>query len=187
MAGQAGRHEGRRRQAPPQHQGRDVAIEQRAVEEEAHQWWPADASSGRLTPLAASAALRSSFRRSRPASLALSQRATSTGWVLEARSSHQPSGRADPHAVDVVDLGAGLLQPRLDLVDDLELAVVGAVEAQLRRVDQLRQLVAHLGQALLARWPRCSAAAGRNRARRRSRRRCRRRRCGRSSRRPAAP
>ena len=32
------------------------------------------------------------MRRSRPASLALSQRATRTAWVLEARSSHQPSG-----------------------------------------------------------------------------------------------
>ena len=57
----------------------DVEVEKRAVEEEPHQWWPACASSGRLTPLAASAVLRSALSRSSPASLALSQRATRTG------------------------------------------------------------------------------------------------------------
>ena len=35
---------------------------------------------------------RSSISRSSPSSLALSQRATSTGCVFEARNSHQPSG-----------------------------------------------------------------------------------------------
>src|SRR5471030_52896 len=91
-ARQQRRYEARCRQAASQHEGGDVAVEQRAVEEEPHQWWPADASSGSSRPLWARAALRSSISRSRPASFALSQRATSTGWVFEARSSHQPSG-----------------------------------------------------------------------------------------------
>src|SRR5262249_34236799 len=92
IAGQRCRHPGIRWQAPPDHHGRDIMIEQAAGEEEAPQWWPAAASSGRLRPLGASADLRSSFSRSSPASLALSQRATSTGWVLDARNSHHPSG-----------------------------------------------------------------------------------------------
>ena len=62
-----------------------------------------------------------------------------TACVLEARSSHQPSVGLHAHAIDVATLGALRLQPRRDLLDDRELARVVAVEAQLRRVDHLRQ------------------------------------------------
>jgi len=41
------------------------------------------------------------------------------------------SGGADTHAVDVDELGASLLRPRLDLLEILELALIRAVEAQL--------------------------------------------------------
>ena len=86
------------------------------------------------------------LRRARPAASPASARATSTAWVLEARSSHQPSSVRDAHAVDRVDLGALRLEARLDLVDHRELALVRAVEADLRRVDQRRHAVAPLGE-----------------------------------------
>ena len=107
-------------------------------------------SSGKVTPLADRAALRSAISRCSPASSGASQRATSTAWVFEARSSHQPSLVLTRTPSMSVNLAPACLQARLDLLDDAELALVGAVEAQLGRVDRLGQPVAHLGQALLA-------------------------------------
>src|SRR3546814_620501 len=48
-------------------------------------------SDGGSTPLAESWSDKTCFKRESPASLVDSQRATSTSWVFEARSSHQPS------------------------------------------------------------------------------------------------
>ena len=60
----------------------------------------------RSRPEAASCSSICAISRSSPAWSELSARATSTSWVFEARSSHQPSGGGHAHAVGVVDVGA---------------------------------------------------------------------------------
>ena len=60
---------------------------------------------------------------------------------LGVRGAHQPPSvrRSDTHAVDIDDLGALRAQAILEFADHRELAVLGTVDAHLRRVDPLRQ------------------------------------------------
>ena len=115
-----------------------------------------------------------------------SARATRTAWVLEARSSHQPSAVADADAVDGVDLGAGGGEVRLDLVDDANFRSSGAVEADLGRVERPAAWRRADRPGSGRRGPGCRAGGRRRRARRRGRRSGPCRRCGRTSRRTAA-
>ena len=97
------------------------------------QWTGFHAVDARASP----AARRSARQAGRgPASSFASARATSTSCVFEARSSHQPSGGADAHAVGGVDLGAVGGEAVANLLDDRELAALVDLEAQLRRGDR---------------------------------------------------
>ena len=85
-------------------------------------------------------------RRSRPAWSFASARATSTSWVFEARSSHQPSAvltRAPSVRSTSAPVGG---EPVEHLVDHRELAALVDLEAQLRRVDHRRHRRAQRGQ-----------------------------------------
>ena len=138
-------------------------------------------------PLSVSWRASSAVSRPRQSTSGASQRPTSTGWVFDARSSHQPSSvltRTPSISCTVMPSTAAQAPPHL--LDHRELPVVSAVDAQLRRVHHLRQGVQHIGNARAPMARQRPAVALRRRAHRRSRSSGGRRRCGRSSRRPAA-
>ena len=61
------------------------------------------------------------------------------GWVLDARSSHQPSALSALTPSMAVNAAPAALSRRADLVGDLELTLIRAGEADLRRAHRARQ------------------------------------------------
>ena len=106
--------------------------------------------SGSVTPDAASWAARSVLRRPRPSAVVDSARATSTSWVFEARSSHQPSAVRTRTPSMSLTSAAACRSRSATSSTTANLRVLGAGKAQLRRVDDLRQNASQRRQAMRA-------------------------------------
>ena len=103
-------------------------------------------------PLFSSCSLTVAIRRSRPASSFASARATSTSWVFEARSSHQPSAvLTRTPSVELTSAPSAASRVG-DFVDHRELAALVDREAQFGGRDRYRHF-APSARSATCRWP----------------------------------